>query len=104
MLLIVFFLYILQKRSKNELLNAEFWRASVRMCIATVVAGMVSFSMTKFIPLMATDNSLVITIPKFLLISGISVIAYLIASYFLNLKEAKPVISYIKRKLFKNMK
>lgn len=101
---IIILLYILQKRSKNELLNAEFWRASVRMCIATVVAGMVSFSMTKFIPLMATDNSLVITIPKFLLISGISVIAYLIASYFLNLKEAKPVISYIKRKLFKNMK
>lgn len=101
---IIILLFILQKRSKNELLNTEFWQAFLRMCLATIIAGMTSFSMTKFIPLMATDNSLVITIPKFLLISGISVVAYLIASYFLNLKEAKPVIGYIKRKLFKNIK
>ncbi len=101
---IIILLFILQKRSKNELLNTEFWQAFLRMCLATAIAGMMSFSMTKFIPLMATDNSLVITIPKFLLISGISVVAYLIASYFLNLKEAKPVIGYIKRKLFKNIK
>ena len=74
------------------------------MLFATAITGCVAFSMTKFIPLMATDNSLVITIPKFLTISVISATAYLIASYFLDLKEAKPVFEKIKKILFRNVK
>ena len=101
---IIILLYILQKRSNGALLDKAFWRATLRMLFATVITGCVAFSMTKFIPLMATDTSLVITIPKFLVISAISVIAYFTASYFLNLKEAKPVFDYIKKKLFKNVK
>ena len=101
---IIILLYILQRRSNKELLDKSFWRAGVRMLFATAVAGCVAFSMTKFIPLMATDNSLVITIPKFLVISAISVAAYLIASYFLDLKEAKPIFRYIKKALFRNVK
>ena len=101
---IIVLLYILQKRSNNQLLDEGFWRAFARMGIATIVAGMMAFSMTKFIPLMATDNSLVITIPKFLVISALSGISYVIASYFLDLKESKPIIDYVKRKLFKNVK
>ena len=101
---IIVLLFILQRRSKNVLLNVAFWRGIIRMLIATTIAGCVAFSMTKFIPLMATDNSLVITIPKFLVISAISVAAYLVASYFLDLKEAKPIFNYLKKKLFKNVK
>ena len=101
---IIILLYILQRRSSKELLDKSFWRAGIRMLFATAVAGCVAFSMTKFIPLMATDNSLVITIPKFLVISAISVTAYLIASYFLDLKEAKPIFRYIKKALFRNVK
>ena len=101
---IVILLTILQRRSKNELFNFAFWRGILRMVFATLIAGCVAFSMTKFIPLMATDNSLVITIPKFLLISAISIAAYLAASYFLNLKEAKPIFDFLKRKIFKNVK
>lgn len=101
---IIILLRILQRRSKRELLDKAFWQAMFRMVFATVIAGCVAFSMTKFIPLMATDNSLVITIPKFLVISAISVAAYLAASYFLNLKEAKPIFQYIKKILFRNAK
>lgn len=101
---IIILLYILQRRTRNDLLDKSFWRAMIRMIFATIITGCVAFSMTKFIPLMATDNSLVITIPKFLLISTISIIAYLIASYFLNLKESKPIIEYIKKILFRNIK
>ena len=75
-----------------------------RIIAATIIAGCVAFSLTKFIPLMATDNSLVITIPKFLLISGISIVVYCIASFFLNLEEVKPVVTQVKRILFKNLK
>ena len=101
---IIILLYILQKRSHRELLDKAFWKATARMLFATIIAGCVAFSMTKFIPLMATDNSLVITIPKFLLISAISVAAYLVASYFLDLKEAKPIFQYFKKIVFRNAK
>ena len=101
---IIILLYILQKRSKKELLDKAFWRAMLRMTFATIIAGCVAFLMTKFIPLMATDNSLVITIPKFLVISTISAVAYIVASYFLDLKEAKPIFSYFKKILFRNAK
>lgn len=101
---IVILLYILQRRSGRVLLNRSYWRATFRMFFATAIAGCVAFSMTKFVPLMATDTSLVITIPKFLLISGVSFIAYLIASYFLNLKEAGPIFRYFKKILFRNVK
>lgn len=100
---IIVLLYILQKRSKKELLNKNFWKAMYRMLFATVIAGCVAFSMTKFVPLMSTDNSLVITVPKFLLISVVSFASYLAASYFLNLKEAKPIFERIKKILFRNV-
>lgn len=101
---IIILLGILQRRAKGDLLDKAFWRAFIRMLIATAVTGCVAFSMTKFVPLMATDNSLVITIPKFLLISVVSLIAYLVASYFLDLKESKPIFEFVKKKLFKNVK
>ncbi|MBR2658649.1 murein biosynthesis integral membrane protein MurJ [Candidatus Saccharibacteria bacterium] len=101
---IAILLFILQKRSNSALLNKEFWRATIRMCFATLIAGCVAFSMVKFFPLLAVDNSLMSTIPKFLLISCVSVIAYIVASYFLNLEEAKPIINYVKKILFKNVK
>ena len=101
---IVVLLYILNHRSHRQLLDKAFWKATFRMGIATLITGCVAFSMTKFIPLMATDNSLLITIPKFLLIASISAAAYLVASYFLDLNEAKPVFTYIKKILFRNAK
>ncbi len=101
---IIILLFILQKRSHGELIDRAFLRASLRMLFATIITGCVAFSMTKFVPLMSTDTSLVITIPKFLLIAAISSFAYLAASYFLDLKEAKPILRYIKKILFRNVK
>ena len=101
---IVILLHILQRRTRFDLLNKAFWRAIIRMGFATLICGCVAFSMTKFVPLMVTDTSLVITIPKFLLISSVSAVSYLIASYFLELKEARPVFEYFKKILFRNVK
>ena len=101
---IAILLAILQKRSKYRLFNKDFWKSMIRIVFASAIAGCIAFSATKFIPLRATDNSLVITIPKFLAISGISLIAYLIASYFLNIEEAKPIMKKIKHILFRNLK
>ena len=97
-------LFILQRRSRNKLLNRDFFKTTIRMVFATVVAGCVAFSLTKFIPLMATDSSLVNTVPKFLLICVASMIAYVVASYFLDLEEVKPIVNYVKKVLFRNVK
>lgn len=101
---IAILLGILQKRSRGEILNKSFFRGFFRMLLATFITGCVAFSMTKFVPLMATDTSLVITIPKFLLITVVSGVAYLAASYFLNIDEVKPLLAFIKKVLFRNIK
>ena len=101
---IIILLFILQRRSEYKILSRDFWKATIRMVAATVIAGCVAFSLTKFIPLMATDSSLVITVPKFLLIATSAILAYLIASYFLNLDEIQPIADYIKKVLFRNAK
>ncbi|MBQ3445632.1 murein biosynthesis integral membrane protein MurJ [Candidatus Saccharibacteria bacterium] len=101
---IAILLGILQRRSKGEILDKTFWKAFLKMLVATVVAGCVAFSMTKFVPLMATDTSLVITVPKFLLIVAVSLIAYLIACYFLDIEEIEPIIRYAKKVIFRNLK
>lgn len=101
---IAILLFILQARSRRELLDRAFFKATFRMMFATIITGCVAFSMTKFIPLRATDTSLVITIPKFLLISAVSGVAYIIASYFLDLEEVKPLLSRLKQILFRNVK
>ena len=101
---IVILLFILQRKSHYELLDKEYWRATSKMLFATLITGCVAFSMTKFVPLMATDTSLVITIPKFLLIGAVSFVAYFIASFFLGLDEVKPIVNYLKKILFKNVK
>ena len=101
---IIILLTLLHKRSGYQLLNKGFWKAFSRMLIATLICGCIAYAMVKFMPLMASDTSLVITAPKFLLIAAVSMVAYIIASYCLNLKEATPIIAKVKKTLFKNLK
>ena len=101
---IIILLTLLHKRSGYQLLNKTFWKAFSRMLLATLICGCVSYAMVKFVPLRASDNSLVNTAPKFLLIVAVSSVAYIIASYFLNIKEVAPIIAKIKKTLFKNLK
>lgn len=100
---IVILIGILQKVSKRKLLNKSFWRGFSRMLIATAITGAVAYSMTKFFPLRSSDVSILATLPKFLLISLVSLAAYIIAGYFLDLPEVKPVVQKIKKLLFRNV-
>jgi len=99
---IIVLLFILNRRSKGKLLNRSFWLATRKMALAGFVVACVSYSMTKFLPLMATDDSLMSILPKFCAISLVSLASYLLASYFLNLEEAAPVIEKLKKILFRN--
>ena len=101
---IIILIYILQLRSKNKMLNKGFLLGFTKMLFATFITACVAYSMTKFLPLMATDNSFLQTFPKFCVISFSSIIAYALASYFLGLEEVKPIFSKLKKIIFRNMK
>ncbi len=101
---VLILLFILNRRSNRELLNRDFWKNTSRMFFATLITACVAYSMTKFFPLMATDNSFFSTFPKFCLISVVSLVAYLLTSYFLDLEEADNIIEKLKKLLFRNIK
>ncbi len=100
----IILLTILQIRSKGKILDKAFWSGFLRMIITTAVAGCVAYFMTKLLPLRATDNSFLSTFPKFCIITMASMIAYLAASYFLKLSEVRPIVSRIKKIVFRNLK
>lgn len=94
---------ILNRRSKNKLFNKVFWSGTWRMILASVVTGVAAYVLTKFFPLLATDNSFLATFPKFMIISFGSGIVYLTASYLLDLEEVLPVFKWLNRALFRNI-
>ena len=101
---IIILLVILNHRSKFSLLNKEFWSATMRMFIATAAAGITAYVLTKLFPLLATDESFLATFPKFLFISVISIVVYVIASLILNIDEAKPVAARVGKIIFPGVK
>ena len=100
---IIILLVILNRKNKHKLLDKSFWKGCGRMLISTAIAGAVAYSMTKLLPLRSTDVSILATLPKFLVISIVSFVVYIIAGYFLNLPEVRPIIKRVKKWLFKNV-
>ena len=94
---------ILNRRSKHKLFNRKFWSGTWRMLIATTISAIVAYIMTKLFPLLATDNSFFVTFPKFVLISVVSFVAYLLASYLLDLEEVIPIFKYLNKIIFRNV-
>ncbi len=100
---IIILLGLLNRKSKHKLFNKSFWKGISRMAFATAIAGAVCYSMTKFFPLRSTDVSLLAILPKFLLISTTSVVAYIVAGYFLDLPEVQPIVAKVKKIVFRNV-
>lgn len=101
---IIILIYLLQKRSNHKLLNKDFWREFIKITVATAITGCVAYSLTKFFPLMATDDSFLSIFPKFCLITIVSLLVYLIAGWFLGLEQVRPIIQKARKILFRNVK
>lgn len=91
MLEVIILLALLQKRSGRKLLDSNFWRNTIRTVFASAITGCVAYSLAKFFPFMATDDSIFMVFPKFCVIVIGSFIAYLIAGYFLDLDQIRPI-------------
>ena len=87
----------------RKLLTKDFWYAMLKMTFASVVTGLVSYAMTKLLPLRSTDNSFLETFPKFCIIALVSALVYVFTCLVLRVEEVKPVIAKIKQVLFKNL-
>jgi len=100
---IIILLRLLQRKNNKQLLDRSFWKGFVKICFASIITGCVAYSMTKFFPLMATDDSFFNTFPKFCLITIISLAVYLLAGYFLDIEQVRPITDKIKKILFRNV-
>ncbi len=88
----------------HELLNKKFWVSMGKMLAASLIAGVVSYILTKLLPLRATDISFLAVFPKFCLIVCGSLLVYIFTCVLLGVEEVKPVINKIFGALFKNVK
>jgi len=56
------------------------------------VTAAICYALVKWLPLRATDAGFFVLAPKFVAIYGISLLSYLVISYLLKIKEARPVV------------
>lgn len=97
-------LIILNKQMKGKIFDKTMMSSLTRILIASVFAGVVSYFMTKVMPLRAIDNSFLSTFPKFCVICGVSLLVYIGACVALKIEEVRPVINKVRQVLFKNVK
>ena len=97
-------LIILNKQMKGKIFDKTMISSLTRILIASAIAGMASYAMTKIMPLRAADNSFLSTFPKFCVICAVSFLVYIGACVALKIEEARPVINKVRQVLFKNVK
>lgn len=97
-------LIILNKQMKGKIFDKTMISSLTRILIASAIAGMASYAMTKIMPLRATDNSFLSTFPKFCVICAVSLLVYIGACVALKIEEVRPVINKVRQVLFKNVK
>ncbi len=97
-------LIILNKQMKGKIFDKTMISSLTRILIASAIAGMASYAMTKIMPLRAADNSFLSTFPKFCVICAVSLLVYIGACVTLKIEEVRPVINKVRQVLFKNVK
>ena len=97
-------LIILNKQMKGKIFDKTMISSLTRILIASAIAGMASYAMTKIMPLRAADNSFLSTFPKFCVIGAVSLLVYIGACVALKIEEVRPVINKVRQVLFKNVK
>lgn len=93
-------LLLLLNRKVRGLFNRDFWMAFLKMAVASLVAGVTAYIMTRLFPLRAVDQSFFSTFPKFFLIATTAIVFYVITSGVLKLEEVRPVLRKIRTILF----
>jgi putative peptidoglycan lipid II flippase len=91
----VIFLMLLIVRRFEGLFDMDFLRSMFKMVLAAGLVSVIAYAMVKWLPLRATDAGFFVLAPKFVAIYSVSLLSYLMISYFLRIKESKPVVHRI---------
>ncbi len=96
---VVILFVVLEKRIPH-LFDASFVVAMLRMIVASTVAGIVCYLMLQVLPFRESDSSFFSAFPKFMIIAGVSFLAYGLMSRMLKLPEVEPIIKQVNKFLF----
>ena len=96
---VVILFVVLEKRIPH-LFDTSFVVAILRMIMASIVAGIVCYLMLQVLPFRESDSSFFSAFPKFMIIAGVSFLAYGVMSRMLKLPEVEPIIKQVNKFLF----
>lgn len=97
---VILLFIIIDRRIKGGLFDAAMASGLVRMASATGFMSIVTYTMVQLFQLQRDDMSLSQTVPKFIIITLVSFVTYLLICRAMKLVEAKSVIDQINRFLF----
>ncbi len=96
----VVILFFIMSRRIKKLFDAVFIQAVARMLSATGFMAIATYLLVLLMPLSAGEQSFFTTFPSFALISGASMLIYVMICRVMKLEEAEPIIRTINRLLF----
>lgn len=97
-------LLVVMSKRIPKLFNSQFYGAVARMLVSTAIMGVVSYFMVSVLDLEFANQSLLMVLPKLVIITVVSFSVYLGVSQALHLSEAGPVLKFIKKILFLKVK
>ncbi len=93
-------LFAVLQRKTPGIFNKYFRIAVGKMLIASAIMAVVTYVTLQFLQLRADDQGLLATLPKFVVITTVSFIVYVIVSKKLKLDEAEPVVARVSAIVF----
>lgn len=96
----VFILFAVMFRRIPKLFDAVFFHAVARMLSATGLTAVVTYTSIQILQLTADDQSIRTTLPKFIVITAVSLTVYVLLSRLMKLEEANPIISTTRNLFF----
>ena len=94
-------LFTLMSRRIKGLFDGVFVHAVSRMIIATALTGFITYVMVSALPLSANDQSIFSSLPKFIIITSVGLLSYVIICRLFRIEEVNPVIDRAVGFLFK---
>ncbi len=96
----VIILSFILRRRIDGIIDKDFLIVAGKIAISVLAMGFFTYYLVRMMPLRATDQSLLSTLPRFIVISGLSGLFYILVAKLFRLKEADIIIGRAYQILF----
>ncbi len=100
----VMILFVILSKRMPGLFKKDFFTSVTRMVSATGLTAAITYFMIKAFPLRAADVGFFSLVPKFVLIIGVSLGAYLLFSFIFNIRESRFVVEKMRSIVYRPVK